>query len=305
MPPVPPWLGRALSPRFWPWRLAIAVLAPRLPIIVIDRAVRLPGGEFQRLIETRLLSALVSLLVLVAVVRLLEGRTLAQTGLFSRAAWGRRVAEGLALGASPVLAYGAGLAGAGLAAFSWPGEATLAEAAGLAAVILVAAVDEEIRFRGLAFRILEEGTGSSVALIVSGALFGAAHAGNRGATPLGVVVVAIGGVLLAACYLLHRSLWIPIGFHFAWNTTMGAVLGLPISGIPIPALLRADVTGPGLWTGGRFGPEASLPMAIFVVLASATYVWRAAAAGRFARGTWLRELRGPVSPGPACPGSGR
>ncbi len=39
-----PAVARALSPRFWPLRLVIAVLAPRLPVIAVERIFRLPGG---------------------------------------------------------------------------------------------------------------------------------------------------------------------------------------------------------------------------------------------------------------------
>jgi len=294
---LPPALARALSPRSWPFRLALAVLGPRLPVIVIARVFRLPGGDLQRLIEDRLLSALATFVTLVAITRLLERRTLRETGLFALPAIGRRLAAGLALGVFPVLGHGALLAAVGLYAFSWPGDGTLVEAIGIATVILVAAVDEEIRYRGLVFRILDEGAGSWAAMAACGALFGLMHAGNAGATPLGVVVVAAGGVMLAACYLLHRSLWIPIAFHFAWNTSMGAVLGLPISGVRIPALLRADAAGPDLWTGGRFGPEASLPVAVFVAVAATLIVWRVAAGGKLTRAPWGRA----GAPPPADP----
>jgi len=97
-------------------------------------------------------------------------------------------------------------------------------------------------------------------------------------------------VLLAACYLRYRSLWIPIGFHFAWNTTMGAVLGLPISGARIPGLLRAEVSGPEPWTGGRFGPEASVALAAFVLVAASFYVWRVAAEGKMHTPAWMARL---------------
>jgi membrane protease YdiL (CAAX protease family) len=284
MPPSA--LARALSPRSWPFRLVVAVLAPRLPVIAITRAFSLPGGELQRAVEDRLLSGVASFLALLAIVRLLERRTLRDTGLFALPGLGRRLAAGLALGALPMLGHAALLAAAGLYVFSWPGGATLAEAAGLAAVLLVVAVDEEIRFRGLVFRIADEGAGSWAAMAASGLLFGLLHAGNAGATPLGVVVVSAGGVMLAALYLLHRSLWIPIGFHLAWNVTMGVLLGLPVSGARIPSLLRASATGDDLWTGGRFGPEASMPIAAFVVVATSLVVWRAGARGKLTPAPW-------------------
>ncbi len=109
-----PALARALSPRSWPLRLVIAVLAPRLPVIALERAFSLPGGDLQGSIEDRLLSAAASFVALVAIARLLERRTLHETGLFALASFGRRLASGLAIGAFPVLGHAALLSAAGL-----------------------------------------------------------------------------------------------------------------------------------------------------------------------------------------------
>ena len=49
-------------------------------------------------------------------------------------------------------------------------------------VSIVAGVCEEIVFRGIFFRIFEEGFGTTVAIVISSALFGLLHAMNQGAT---------------------------------------------------------------------------------------------------------------------------
>ncbi len=113
-----------------------------------------------------------------------------------------------------------------------------------------------------------------VAMGLSGAFFGISHATNPGATPLGIAAIAVGGVFLAACYLRYGSLWVPIAFHFAWDTTMGVVLGLPVSGTPLPGLLHVQMTGPEAWTGGGFGPEASTALQPFIFAAAAFYLWK-------------------------------
>ncbi len=303
----PSGLGRLGSPGFWPWRLAVAVLAPRLAMAALRRLLPLPGGELQRLLAERLLSAAVSLLVLLVVVRLMERSTLRQTGLFEGARWLRRLSLGLGLGAGPVAIQAAALAAAGLYAFSWPGGAGPAQAVALAALLLVVAVDEEIRYRALAFRTLDQGAGSWLAMASSAAFFGLSHAGNRGATPLAVAVITAGGVFLAACFLRYRSLWVPIGFHFAWNTVTGVVLGLPISGARVPGLLSAAASGPEIWTGGGFGPEASAVTAALVVALAAFFTWRVAAEGRIHVPAWMRRWRAAAADrtgrGPA-PGPG-
>jgi hypothetical protein len=159
----------------------------------------------------------------------------------------------------------------------------------------VVGLDEEVRFRGLAFRTLDEGVGSAAAIALSAAFFGLTHAGNRGATPLGIAVVTAGGVMLAACYLRYRSLWVPIGFHFAWNTTMGVALGLPVSGAAIPGLLRANAVGPDFWTGGAFGPEASAILPLFVFAAAGFYLWRVIAENKLTPPAWARKTAGAIA----------
>jgi uncharacterized protein len=137
------------------------------------------------------------------------------------------------------------------------------------ALSLLAGVCEEIIFRGVVFRILEGGMGTLIALLASGALFGLMHAGNKGATSVSTAAIALeAGILLAAAYTLTRSLWLPIGLHFAWNFAEGGIYSAPVSGTPFKGLLNIPVSGPQLLSGGEFGPEASV-VAVGVCLTAA------------------------------------
>ncbi|HEX3675239.1 MAG TPA: CPBP family intramembrane glutamic endopeptidase [Rhizomicrobium sp.] len=134
---------------------------------------------------------------------------------------------------------------------------------------LMAAVAEEVVLRGVVFRILEGAMGTTVALILSGLLFGFLHAGNPGATAVSSLAIALeAGILLAAAYALTRSLWLPIGLHFAWNFAEGGIYSAPVSGIPFKGLLNVPISGPPLLSGGAFGPEASV-VAVGVCLTAA------------------------------------
>jgi hypothetical protein len=53
---------------------------------------------------------------------------------------------------------------------------------------------------------------------------------------------------------------------------MGVVLGLPVSGTPLPGLLHVQMTGLEAWTGGGFGPEASAALQPFIFAAAAFYL---------------------------------
>lgn len=159
---------------------------------------------------------------------------------------------------------------------SWPrwagasGMLTAAAAAGLSAV------GEELVFRGVLYRTLEDSLGSLAAVILSAALFGLLHAINPGATAISTAAIALeAGVLLAAAYAASRSLWFPIGLHFGWNFTEGGVFGAAVSGGQSHGLLDTRFTGPELWSGGAFGPEASIIAVAVCLVFAAILIWSA------------------------------
>ena len=67
------------------------------------------------------------------------------------------------------------------------------------------------------------------------------------------------GVFLAYGYIRTRQLWLPIGLHLGWNFFEGVGFGFPVAGLAdIYKLIRIQVHGPEIWTGGALGPEAGL-----------------------------------------------
>jgi hypothetical protein len=162
--------------------------------------------------------------------------------------------------------------------------------AALVGVAMVPAFTEELLFRGILFRWIEEFAGSWVALGLTSALFGLAHILNPGATWFSSLAIAVeAGLLLGAVYMLTRSLWMPIGLHAAWNFVEGPVFGVPVSGGPASGAIRASITGPQLLSGGPFGLEGSV---IAVVVATSAGVWflrLAIKRGELVRPSWGRH----------------
>jgi hypothetical protein len=165
---------------------------------------------------------------------------------------------------------------------------------GLLAALIVpaigAAVTEELLFRGILFRWLEEFAGSWVALVLTSALFGAVHLGNDKASLVAAVGIAFeAGVMLGAAYMLTRSLWLPIGLHAAWNFTQGEIYDIPVSGMQAHGLVDARLVGPPLLTGNGFGLEASL-IAIVVATAFGLWLlWLAIRRGELVQPWWVRR----------------
>ena len=133
----------------------------------------------------------------------------------------------------------------------------------------VVAVGEEIVFRGIMFRLLDSQFNVWVALLISAVVFGIAHIINPNATVVSTVGISLAsGVLFGLLFKYYRTLWVPIGIHWSWNFVQGTVAGCPVSGgAPDYSILESFTSGPELFTGGLFGPEASvITMAIGFVM---------------------------------------
>jgi uncharacterized protein len=150
-------------------------------------------------------------------------------------------------------------------------------AAPLAAGLLLAlpaAILEEIIFRGFLFRLSAKLLGMWGAVVLTSALFGAAHAFNRGATVRSSVAIALeAGVLLGAAYALTQRLGLPIGLHLGWNFTEASIFGMSVSGgAKKGSLIAGSLSGSNLLTGGMFGPEASV-VAVAVCLTASLFLF--------------------------------
>lgn len=138
------------------------------------------------------------------------------------------------------------------------------------------AVGEEIMFRGVIFRWIDEKWGFTAALLVSSLLFGLLHITNPNATLWSSFAIAIeAGLLLGAAYKWSGTLWLPIGIHWAWNFAQGNLFGFAVSGQEAgESLLKAQVGGADWLSGGAFGAEASVVAVAAGLLLSAWFVYR-------------------------------
>jgi membrane protease YdiL (CAAX protease family) len=117
---------------------------------------------------------------------------------------------------------------------------------------------EEIVFRGYLLQNISSGLNVWWGLGISSVLFAAAHALNPGISIAAIAGLFGAGLFLGFAYIRTRQLWLPVGLHIGWNFFEGPVFGFPVSGLNIPRLVQQSETGPDLWTGGPFGPEAGL-----------------------------------------------
>lgn len=185
-----------------------------------------------------------------------------------------RVHLGLpALGTGVLLGGAAvGLPALALLALGWlriepaPAGSWLAAAAASLAVLLPAALWEELLSRGYAFTCLREVLGARRTIVVTALLFGLLHIQNAGATWQSVALVTLAGIFLGGIRVATGSLYAAWGAHVAWNFVMAGVLHSAVSGIGMDSPnYRVVDAGPDWATGGSWGPEAGLITAVGLV----------------------------------------
>jgi membrane protease YdiL (CAAX protease family) len=215
-----------------------------------------------------------------AYARLIEGRPVAE---LARAGSGREIVAGFALGL--------GLFGAVIGVLwlfgAYRVTGTDAWSAALAALLGAAASGfiQEVLFRGLLFRIVREAWGAWWALAISASLFGLLHATSAHATVASTLAITLeAGILLGAAYLLTGRLWLAIGVHVGWDFANDGLFGTGVAGatgVPLHGLLRGELHGPTLLTGGSFGVEASLVAAGILMSTGLALLVLARQRGRF------------------------
>lgn len=191
----------------WPLRLIVLVVvlvvlyggAQALPLILLKLGLQPPADPVR--LATGALAALAALCGYLLLVRWMEKRRITELG-----------GSGASMGLIAGIVLGFGLFTAVFAVLSALGVARIdgvagTDGLGLAlAIALASAVGEEIIFRGVIFRIVEDGCGTLVALIVSAALFGLIHLANAGATLTSAAAIMLeAGVLLGAAYEIGRA----------------------------------------------------------------------------------------------------
>jgi len=129
--------------------------------------------------------------------------------------------------------------------------------------------NEELLFRGYRLQALSDGLTPFWGVLLSSVWFCAAHWLNPHASWSSSLGILLAGLFLAFSFYRSGQLWLPVGLHIGWNFFQGVVFGFPVSGLTTFRLIHTNLTGPVLWTGGDFGPEAGLALLPAVATGSA------------------------------------
>lgn len=199
--------------------------------------------------------------------RVFERRNLPSLGLNWHRGSLRNLGLGMACGMSAALLVIGGplVVGAAYVEQTPENPGSFAAAMFVTGVLLFGAFGEELLFRGYGFQVLATGFGRIVALAISSTLFAWAHMDNQNASTLGILNTAGFGVVFGYAFFRSGDLWLPIGLHFGWNWI------LPLAGVNLSGF-RMGVSGytvrwrvAEIWSGGSYGPEASVLTCIVIV----------------------------------------
>jgi membrane protease YdiL (CAAX protease family) len=275
------------------WRVLIFVLLLMILLLLLGLAAQLISKLAIRLAPSRAVAHYIENLVLRLALlfaallagyictRWLEGLPGRALGLWPHPKWLRDFVVGSVIGVvSLAIATGIATAGGGLS-FTVSGRAALFQVGQTliltAILFILAALAEEALFRGYPLQTLTRANLAWLAVLLTSVPFAAVHLRNPNvAAGFTFINTSLAGVWLAVAYLRTRSLWFPLGVHWAWNWALGSLFGLPVSGItdlaPNPLLHGIDL-GPAWLTGGSYGIEGGLACTITLVV-STIFIWR-------------------------------
>ena len=212
-------------------------------------------------------------------VRLLEGLPWRSLGLTFRTAWFRELLIGSAIGVlSLALAVAIATAAGGFTFSFTKSEMLLGvtrSLCGSAVLFIIAALAEEAVFRGYPLQTLSRARLAWLGAFLTSVPFAMAHLWNPNSGKLPFANTALAGIWLAIAYFRTRSLWFPLGVHWAWNWALGSLFGLPVSGLTLVSnpLMKATDLGPAWLTGGNYGIEGGAACTIALVVSS-LFLWR-------------------------------
>ena len=126
---------------------------------------------------------------------------------------------------------------------------------------------EEVMCRGYLIAHITRRYSVKTAVIASSILFALLHAFNpSGISFLALINLFLFGVFASLMFLYSENIWLCAGFHTVWNFVQGNVIGVPVSGIPIPSIFKMTANeNMSIINGGVFGLEGGIPVTVILV----------------------------------------
>ncbi|MDE3186101.1 MAG: CPBP family intramembrane metalloprotease [Acidobacteriota bacterium] len=205
-----------------------------------------------------------------------QQRPMGQQGLPARPGWKSEAGLGLAIGWAaavlcvlPLTVVGgiAVVLRTDLSSWGW----LIADAGYFA----LAAMAEEVAFRGYGFQRFVQSVGPVAASLGFAALYAIVQGLRPGASMISITVAVVFSLALSTAYLRTRALWVSWGLNFGWKASRALIFGLAVNGVNShSSVVEGNPMGPFWITGGGYGMEGSW-VALVVMLAAFFAVFRA------------------------------
>lgn len=196
-----------------------------------------------------------------------------QQGLPQRKGWFGEASLGVAMGWGTAVVAALILMVAGGIAIVWQPSSWRWLAAD-ALFFAVAAMAEEVAFRGYGFQRFVESVGPIGASLGFAIFYAIVQALVPGANRASIAVSMMLSLVLSVAYLRTRALWVSWGLNFGWKASRALIFGLTISGVSSHSSVVEGIPMGSFWfTGGGFGLDASW-MASLLWLAALPVVYR-------------------------------
>lgn len=135
-----------------------------------------------------------------------------------------------------------------------------------AVFFLLLALFEEIAVRGILYTGLRSSFGLVGTVAITTIIFVVPHLKNKGITVYSVISLILAGVILNLLREYSGDIWMPFGFHFAWNFLQG-IIGFNVSGDnEMISIYRVTPKNKKYLNGGEFGTEASVVTIIIIIV---------------------------------------
>jgi membrane protease YdiL (CAAX protease family) len=138
----------------------------------------------------------------------------------------------------------------------------------------LAALAEEVAFRGYAFQRFVQAVGPAGATLGFAAIYAILQALVPGSNHASLAVSIALSLLLSTAYLRTRALWVSWGINFGWKASRALIFGLAVSGVSSNSpVVQGDPMGPFWVTGGAFGLDGTW-IAFLVLLAALPVLYK-------------------------------
>lgn len=140
-------------------------------------------------------------------------------------------------------------------------------------IFIFVGINEEMFSRGYCITVLKQTGSRWLPVVLSSVIFALMHSFNPGMSLFSYINLFLYALLAAYMYIKSNNLWLPIGYHIAWNYFQGNVFGFLVSGQGAEGIYTLKNSTDNLLNGGKFGPEGGIVVTA-ILIAGFIYMWK-------------------------------